>query len=252
MLTKQQLAALDRAQEIAFDALDAESLGERLRLAKLAVKASEFCADAWLILAEFETPGSAVEFAALQRAVSAAKATLAPEAFEQDAGHFWSLLETRPYMRAILAVAQALWNRGERHEAIGHIRDMLRLNPNDNQGVRYQLASWLAIEGDGTGLRNLVSVYEDDDSAFMTWPLALVAFREFDATAARALLRVALASNQHVPGLLLGTIPIPVDPPEYYSPGEASEAAIYVQDFGDSWRDVPGAIDWLRQEVGEA
>ena len=46
-------------------------------------------------------------------------------------------------MRARFALAQALYQAGRRDEAIAHGRELLRLNPNDNQGVRYLLVHWL-------------------------------------------------------------------------------------------------------------
>ena len=70
-----------------------------------------------------------------------------PKAFQEHVGHFWSLLETRPYMRAREGLASKLWTMGRRDEAIKHLQDMLRLNPGDNQGVRYTLAGWLLAEG---------------------------------------------------------------------------------------------------------
>ncbi|MDO9471625.1 MAG: hypothetical protein Q7J28_01080 [Caulobacter sp.] len=247
MLTMSQEEALERAQDIAFDAMEATTPAARLRLAKLALKESEFCADAWLILAESESSGSDAELGTLRRAVAGGESALGPQTFEDDVGLFWGLLETRPYMRARLALAQALWDRGYQLEAIDNARDLLRLNPNDNQGVRYLLASWLAAHGDAVGLRALIADYENDDSPFMTWPTVLSAFREQGGDEiARAALDAALASNKHVVGLLLGKKRLPSRRPAYYSPGEVSEAVIYVQDFKDTWHATEGALDWLR------
>ena len=44
---------------------------------------------------------------------------------------------------------------GEVDEAIGHYGDMLRLNPNDNQGIRYVLARCLMKRGDTKALKAL-------------------------------------------------------------------------------------------------
>ncbi len=68
---------------------------------------------------------------------------LGPEFFEENVGHFWGIVETRPYMRARLGLAFTLWGTGERDAAIEQAQDMLRLNPGDNQGVRYPLMLWL-------------------------------------------------------------------------------------------------------------
>src|SRR5260221_8438810 len=45
----------------------------------------------------------------------------------------------RPYMRARLGLAQTLQSLGRDDEALNHYRELVRLNPNDNQGARYRL-----------------------------------------------------------------------------------------------------------------
>ena len=46
-------------------------------------------------------------------------------------------------MRARAGLAAMLDALGDVEAAIGHYRDMLRLNPGDNQGIRYVLARCL-------------------------------------------------------------------------------------------------------------
>ena len=55
-------------------------------------------------------------------------------------GDFWSFIETRPYMRAKAQLTDELWAAGFAEESIKHYKDMIELNPNNNQGVRYILA----------------------------------------------------------------------------------------------------------------
>ncbi len=62
------------------------------------------------------------------------------ETFGEDIGDFWAISETRPYMRAPLGLAQCLYAVGRKEEAAAHYREMLRLNPNDDQDVRDLLA----------------------------------------------------------------------------------------------------------------
>ena len=58
---------------------------------------------------------------------------LGPRGFKRCAGHFWGFLETRPYMRARAGLAGTLLKLGDVDGALSHYRDMLKLNPNDNQ-----------------------------------------------------------------------------------------------------------------------
>lgn len=62
-----------------------------------------------------------------------------PNLFEEQAGHFWGILETRGYMRARFALVEALLKiktYAAVEAAQGHIMDLLRLCRGDNMGVR--------------------------------------------------------------------------------------------------------------------
>lgn len=81
-----------------------------------------------MVLAEEEakSPGEAEDF--YERGVRTAQAHLGEEAFRKDAGRFWQVLPTRPYMRARAGLARCLWYLGERNEAISHFKEMLRFS----------------------------------------------------------------------------------------------------------------------------
>ena len=68
-------------------------------------------------------------------------------------------------MRAKLGLAICLWERNEREEALKHLREMLHLNPNDNQGVRSILAAYLIESSLHDELAALLKAYKDDTSA---------------------------------------------------------------------------------------
>ncbi len=129
-------SAVDEAQEVMYDAWEAPTHQRAVTLAKKALTISADCADAYTFLAE-KTAESLEEALDLYRkGVEAGERALGKKAFKEDVGYFWGLVETRPYMRARDGLAQCLWEVGQREEAVGHYWDMLRLNPNDNQGIR--------------------------------------------------------------------------------------------------------------------
>jgi hypothetical protein len=53
-----------------------------------------------------------------------------------DTGDFWLIFETRPYMCARAALAVTLWRLRRREEAVEHQRELIRLNPRDNQAIK--------------------------------------------------------------------------------------------------------------------
>lgn len=199
--------ALGRAQELIYDAWEADTDRERVRLAKRALAISKRCADAHVLLAE-----------------SSAKGIVGMR---------------RHYERGVAA--------GE--AAIGHYRDMLRLNPNDNQGLRWTLADWLlAVEDHGT-LEKLLADYEEDAFADRPYTRTLLSFRQGDEVAAREALRKAWKANAHVPDLLLGISFLPADPADSYVLGSPEEAELYVARAAENWRATRGAIEWLDKAV---
>ena len=238
--------ALERAQSVFYEACEARTAKGRVALAKKALAISPLCANALVMLAEHTERGSDEAFHLWQRGVDAGKEALGAD-FEEFAGEFWGFLETRPYMRARFGLACALWTRGARDEAIDHLRAMLTLNPNDNQGVRYTLAAWLIEAGRDADLTALLADYPDDGMATWSWTTALAAFRrEGDSKVSRKQLANAIASNTHVQAYLLGEKPLPKTMPPFISPGGLDEAIHYAAEFRAGWLATPGALDWMR------
>ena len=124
------LTPLHRAQELIYQAFDDDDPEKRCQLAQQALALSPDCADAYVLLAEHaHSRTEALDLYA--KGVEAGERALGAEKFAMNAGHFWGILETRPYMRARAGLARLLWTSGQRQEAVGHLQDMLRLNPND-------------------------------------------------------------------------------------------------------------------------
>jgi tetratricopeptide (TPR) repeat protein len=218
----------------------------RTELARQALALWPDCADGYILLAE-NAPSRKEALRLYQQAVEAGERGLGPEGFRQAAGHFWLILQTRPYMRAREGLAHALWTAGRRSEAVEHLQAMLVLNPGDNQGLRYTLAGFLLFLGRDEDLARLLEQYPQEGSATWTYTRALLAFRQGgDTPEARGLLAIARRTNKHIPEYLLERKESPGVLPDHYSPGQESEALHYIATFMGSWKDTPGAIAWLR------
>ena len=239
--------ALFEAQDLMYEAFDARG-ARRAALARQALTISPDCADAYLLLAE-ETASSLEEARELlEQGVAAGERALGPEPFDEDVGYFWGILETRPYMRARAALAETHWALDRREEAIQHQRDMLRLNPNDNQGLRYRQAEWLLWLEHYDELEELLAAYEDDAAAAYVYTKTLACFRrEGDSLKARKLLAEARESNPHIPAYLTGRKVLPKRLPDSIGFGDESEAIDYAAGSAALWAIVPGALAWLER-----
>jgi tetratricopeptide (TPR) repeat protein len=237
----------ERAQDLVYEASEESDADRRGELAREALALWPDCADAYVLLAE-DARNEREALGLYEQGVAAGERALGPETFRDEAGRFWLLLETRPYMRARFGLADVLWALGRRDEAVGHLQEMLRLNPNDNQGARYTLLGWLLNLGRHDDVQALLDRYDDDGSAAWAYTRALSAFdRHGDTPAARKLLARAIKVNKHVAPFLLEEKRLPVDQPGYYSPGDPSEAALYAASALGGWKTTPAATAWLRE-----
>jgi tetratricopeptide (TPR) repeat protein len=235
---------LEKAQDLVYQAFDARGR-RRIQLAKKALELSPDCADAYVLLAE-ESPDPEAAHNLYAQGVAAGERALGPKMFEENVGHFWGLVQTRPYMRARYGLAGCLEDLGREDEAISHYRELLRLNPNDNQGVRDILLPLLLSIGRDADAGALLAQYTDDPTASWRYGWALWTFRnEGESPAARDRLREAVKANRHVPSYLTGKAAIPEVLPDGFSLGSLEEAMICADGMIEVWNETPGAIPWL-------
>ena len=243
-------SAVDEAQEIMYDAWEAPTRQRAVALAKKALTVSADCADAYVLLAEEEAKNLEEAIDLYRKAVEAGERALGKKTFKEDVGHFWGLLETRPYMRARAGLAQSLWEASQREEAVEHYWDMLRLNHNDNQGIRDLLMPCLIALGRYEDAEKLFKQFEEDGMAAWMYSRALLDYRKYgDSPAADKSLKAALDENKHVPSYLLGRKKMPRALPSHYGFGDDNEAVLHAHGNTAAWKVTPGAMEWLAAKV---
>jgi len=239
------LDPLDEAQSLVYEAWNSEG-ARKASLARRALELSEDCADAYLILAQEEAKTREAALDLYHKAYEAGRRALDPALFVEGEGEFWSIMETRPYMRARLALAECLWDLARKEEALGHLRELMRLNPSDNQGVRYILLQCLLESGADEELGALLSRYGEDASPEIAYTRALWQFRRAGrGKAADTALAEALRANPHVPAFLLKRMPLPSSAPSAVAPGGPEAAGAYASGALAAWHQTLGAVEWL-------
>lgn len=140
---------------------------------------------------------------------------------------------------------------GKLEEAIEHYRDLLRLNPNDNQGVRELLLQCLLETNQNNEAEKLLKEYKNDKVlAIWCYARALLTFRQKGNIAiARKHLQKAISVNSYAPQYLLGYEELPDVPPPSYSLGSEEEAIFCAEQLMDAWEKTPGAIEWLESQT---
>jgi tetratricopeptide (TPR) repeat protein len=238
------LDPLDEAQSLIYEAWNTHG-PHKQELARRALDLSKDCADAYVILAE-EAKTREAALALLRKGLDAGKRALDPGIFAKSMGKFWDIMETRPYMRARLGLAECLWDLGKREEALEHLRDLMRLNPADDQGVRYILLQCLLESGADDELGALLERYGDDTSPEIKFTHALWMFRrQGPGRDADALLKEAVKANPHVPAFLLKKKQLSKRIHAAAREGSEEEAEAYASGAADTWYRTLGALDWL-------
>jgi tetratricopeptide (TPR) repeat protein len=240
----------DRAQDLFYEAMDAPSEAEELKLLEKALKLDAGNVDVLLALLRYETFSPAEEIQFLQNLVQLAEMRLGPKAFKEFAGAFWGFHETRPYMRARERLAEALRHAGRHDEAIAEWNAMLELNPGDNQGVRYLLLPALLTLNRLEAARKLFEQYPGDleFNAVFAWGRVLERFLAEDLPGAVAALAAARKQNPHFQVYVKGHRQIPKTMPEAYAPGSKEEAVCYAEVVRAAWEKHPAALKWLEAQ----
>jgi tetratricopeptide (TPR) repeat protein len=240
-----------QAQELMYDAWETGKKSERIRLARKALSIFPDCADAYNLLAEEEAKSLEEAMQYYEKGMEAGRRALEEKTFKEAKGHFWGLIETRPYMRSRAGLMHCLWRLGEYDAAIDHAREIIKLNPNDNQGIRYILITYLADLKRYDELEKFMNRrdYRDDGAAEWLYTRVLLSFvKHGDDERSRRELAEALQMNVHVPQFLTGEKPIPRILPDSITMGGEDEAYCYAAANINVWKKTPGAINWLKAQ----
>ncbi len=233
-----------RSQDLVFEAYE-QPVSKGKKLVKQALELDPNNTDAYNYLASIEKDIDKA-IVMFEKAIKAGEKTLGKKFFKEEKGYFWGILETRPYMRAKAGLADCLYAKNKIDKAIDIYEEMLELNPNDNQGIRYLLSTLLLSKNDLTKFELFIKNSEDEDCAVWNYNNALYSFKKIGRTAkTEKILKDAYKSNEFVIDYMLGIKKMPDEQPQYIGRGDENEAISYVNDSWIIWNKTEGAFDWL-------
>lgn len=242
--------AVFEAQQFVYDAWEAETEEGELDLILKALELDPVNVDGLLTLLRHCEPGIEEEIDCLRKIVAVGEMRLGPRTFKEGAGHFWGILETRPYMRARQELAEALRWSGRLEEAVAEWEAMLKLNPNDNQGLRYSLLACYLALGRLAGARRLFKKYRGEEyfNTVFAWGRVLERFLAGELAEAGRALAGARKQNPHTQGYVKGHRRLPKHLPDSYSPGSKEEADCFAEMLREAWSKHPPALQWLAEQ----
>ena len=239
-----------RSQELVIKAQD-ETPAKGKKLIEQALALDPDNADAYNYLATLETDVDKT-LAMYRQAVEAGERALGEKFMKENKGHFWGLIETRPYMRAKAGVADCLYAKNRMNAAIEVYREMIELNPNDNQGVRYLLSTILLSKKDLSDYESFIKKFDGEDCALWHYNNALYHFKKLGKSAkSDTELMKAYKFNPYVMDFMLGLKELPEEMPQFIGRGDENEAAAYIFDAIHTWGKTICALDWMYELLME-
>jgi tetratricopeptide (TPR) repeat protein len=235
---------LEEAQLVMWQAFEEPSKRKRIAMAEKALEICADCADAYVLLAEDRARRVEEEIELYRKGVEAGRRALG-EALTDAVTPFWSDLKTRPYMRSLDGLAYALKRSGKTDEAIENWNELLKLNPDDNQGVRMALVPALLDAERLDEAESLLNRYSDG-SASMTYSRALLMFKKHgNSEIANSAFMRSINQNRHVFEILIGATKLSYPDGDSAAVGSIEEATEYLHDAMSTWIDTEGALDWI-------
>jgi len=238
----------EAAQQLVYDAMGAGSLEEERQMLALALELDPENIDALLMSLHRKNLRPDAEVEELRRLVARAEKRLGDK-FATYEGSFWGFTETRPYMRVRQSLADALFQGQRFDEAVVEWEAMLKLNPSDNQGIRYRLLAVYLLLSRPDDAEILFQRYDECEwSAAFAWSRVLQRWLLKDEKGASKALAAARKQNGFVEAYLRGHRAPPRKTPAGYAPGSREEAAVFAEDLLPAWRAHPQAQSWLAQQ----
>lgn len=182
-----------------------------------------------------------------KKAIELGEKVLGKKFIDEERGRFGEMIETQPYMRAKTGLADCLYAKNEVDKAIEIYEELLELDADDNQGIRYYLSTLLLGIEDLTKFERFIDENQVEDCAVWNYNNALYSFKKLGQTTKNEkILLQAYKSNEFVIDYMLGNKEMPEDLPEYIEQGDENEAIAYANGARLIWNMTNGAFDWIK------
>lgn len=226
-----------RADEFIDKAWEAETASAQLKWARRALVIDRDCIDGYTLVSQHaNTKGE--QLALLREAVRVGDRLWGPHLKRKDM-QWWGFVGTRPYMRAMHGLGLALMQAGELAESEVIFKTLLKLNPNDNQGIRELAGQVLLLGGRHEDYLKLAAKFKGDGLLSTNMGLLACALGMGDHVLALKRAEKVRSINSHALPMMSSALrryacPGP-NPSPYSAWGSEEEAKSYIGSFWDIW-----------------
>lgn len=233
-----------RSDDILEQAYNADTKMKAKELAKKALIIYPDNIDAMCFLAELENKDSR-KLMAYDKAIDKAEELL-KDYFDDSVGHFWGIIETRPYLRAKAGRVRVFIYMKKYKEALTECEDILRLNKDDNMGMRYILINLCCYLKEFDKLEKVIKDFNEDTS-YVLFPQVIMYFKQGNMEKFKEYLNLLNESNQYIINMLTGKEKMLNEIPKYYSLNSKEEAFFIVGDAEYLLEQNPDFIKYLKE-----
>lgn len=159
-------------------AVDSDNDAKALKYARKALALDPDNLDAESFIADLAVTDEIKHLAALKRIAEHGRKVMEKQGYmtEDNIGDFWGITATRPYIRCLIDYADCLSDAGMISEAIKVNLEILRLNKDDNNGVRFTLMHLYALLEEEESALKLFDAYPGE-STMMLLPMSVLYFK---------------------------------------------------------------------------
>ena len=196
---------------------------------------------------ELDTPNPMLTFEPLLMLSMFQVKRLLPE--QPKAPLEWGFIQNRPALRMLGFMIASMVQMDDQQTALEMMEWSLRLNPNDNEGMRSEVVNAYLQLGRNEDVVALCEHYPEDIDVSINFGHALALFRLGKEHAANKRLIEAIECSPRIPGALQHKrMKEPKSfHPGYITVGGEDEAWHYRECACDLWADTPGALVWLKR-----
>lgn len=172
------------------------------------------------------------------------------QALPANSAHYipWSRERNRPALRLLFRRYLCQMDEGEPQGGAHTLETLLRLNPQDNHGVRAELMNHYLRDGEDAKALALAHRFPDDVLVDLAYGEVLALYRLGEQERARAALRTAARRLPRIPHYLTRKrVKQPRLSPLGTTPGGEDQAWMYREAMRDVWESEPGLLRWLKR-----
>ncbi|HQG26925.1 MAG TPA: hypothetical protein PLY73_00085 [Candidatus Ozemobacteraceae bacterium] len=163
----------------------------------------------------------------------------------------WGMIENRPYLRAMHALACLNLEEGKFGAAQNQLEELLLLDPGDSLGCRAMLPACYFERRRAPAVLELARKFPDEMLPDFVWSVILARFQMGQVDEARALLKIAAEHQRNILRIIRrGKKPTirrgREDDDRDYAMGSVAEAADFWRSYSRFWLETPGAVEFVK------